>query len=300
MNSQQRYSALATIGLVYAAAIWGSTFVVVKESLDYIHPVILVGYRFSIAAGVLGLGLLLKRRPLFRNLGPGLTLGVILCVLYVFQTIGLKYTTATNSAFITGLFVAVLPILGYVLFHQVPGLPKLAAVGLSVLGLWFLTGGLHGINLGDLLTLVTAVACAAHLLYADHFVKKGHDPYMMSFQQFLTVGVLSLAMGLVIGLPFATANVATIWVVVFLALFPTLSAFLIQLLAQRHVSAIRVSLIFALEPVFAAIFSWTVGGEPFVFRRAIGGLLIFAAMLLSTPKPVLVDVAEEAESPTQP
>lgn len=299
MSSQKHNSILATMGLVYAAVIWGSTFVVVKESLDYIHPVILVGYRFSLAAAVMGLGLLLKKRRLFDNLRPGLILGVILWVLYIFQTIGLKYTTATNSAFITGLFVAALPVMGFVLFRQIPGLSKMAAVLLSLFGLWLLTGGLSGINLGDLLTLITAFACAAHLLYADHFIRGGHDPYRLSFQQFLVVGVLSLVTGLVFGLPFSTAHAATIWVIVFLALFPTLSAFLIQLLAQRHVSAIRVSLIFALEPVFAAIFSWTVGGEPLVLRRAAGGLLIFAAMLLSTPKPVLVDVAEEPESPTQ-
>jgi drug/metabolite transporter (DMT)-like permease len=76
----------------------------------------------------------------------------------------------------------------------------------------------------------------------------------------------------------------TIWIIVFLALFPTLSAFLIQLLAQRHVPAIRVSLIFALEPVFAALFAWTVGGEEFLLRRAVGGVLIFVALIIAGPR----------------
>lgn len=296
MSSKQQKSSLATVGLIYAAAIWGSTFVVVKQALDHIDPIILVGYRFAIAALLLGAVLLVQKRKLLTNLRPGIVLGVLIWVLYVAQTVGLKYTTATNSAFITGLFVACLPILGLLLFRQIPGKRKVIAVLLSLAGLWFLTGGLQGINSGDLMTLITAVAYAAHILYADRYVRGGHDPYVLSFQQFLVVGALSLAAGALMGKPFSAATAGTVWVILFLALFPTLSAFLIQLLAQRNTSAIKVSLIFALEPVFAAAFAWTVGGEEFLIRRAVGGLLVFAAMIISESRKPTADLAPESET----
>jgi drug/metabolite transporter (DMT)-like permease len=104
---------------------------------------------------------------------------------------------------------------------------------------------------------------------------------VIAFQQFLFVGLASVVLGGVLQLPFGIGSSTTVWVVVFLALFPTFSAFVIQMVAQKIVAAVRVSLIFALEPVFAALFAWTVGGEIFAPGRAVGGLLIVAAMVVS-------------------
>ena len=112
-------------------------------------------------------------------------------------------------------------------------------------------------------------------------MKTGSDPVTLSCQQFLLVGVLSFVIALVTDSPMSFATPEAGLVLLFLALFPTLSAFVIQLLSQTIVSPMRVSLIFALEPAFAALFAWTLGGEVIVVRRAIGGLLIFAALLLS-------------------
>jgi drug/metabolite transporter (DMT)-like permease len=112
-------------------------------------------------------------------------------------------------------------------------------------------------------------------------MKKGYDALIISCQQFILVGLMSLAVGLFFDLPFSITTTYAVWVVVFLALLPTLSAFVIQMYAQKIRSPLRVSLIFALEPVFAAVFAWTVGGETIVLRNALGGLLIFAALIIS-------------------
>ena len=279
--TDRKKSRLADLALVYAAAIWGATFFVVKDSLATIDPVVLVGYRFLLAAAVLAIGLKITKRPLFLYWKESVQLGIILWILYITQTVGLKYTTASNSGFITGLFVAFVPFFTIMMNRHARILSQMPAVIISLIGLWLLTGGLTDINKGDWLTLIAAVAYAGHLLYVDRFVKRGLDVYILSFQQFLFVGLLSLLTAAVFRLPFVPTSTDAVGYVLFLALLPTLSAFVLQLIAQKVVPPIRVSLILALEPVFAALFAWTLGGEIFILRRALGGLLIFVAMILS-------------------
>jgi len=231
--------------------------------------------------------LLIKRRPIFTGLRQAFWVALLLWMLYIPQTIGLKYTTATNSGFITGLFVAFVPFFLRTIFRRRPTVLEIVASAVSLTGLWVLTGGMQYVNVGDMLTLIAAMTYALHLLYSDKYMKGGVDPIIISCQQFIMVGVFSLLTGLVLGLPFGIRSDDAFWVMVFLAIFPTLSAFVIQMLAQKITSPLRVSLIFALEPVFAALFAWTMGGEAFVMRRALGGLLIFLALILSgLPSPV--------------
>lgn len=277
----RRHQILAEIGLLYAAAIWGATFFIVKDVLGQIDPIVLVGYRFAFAGIILAGYLAIKRTPMLTGLKDGVILGVILWALYIPQTIGLGYTSAANSGFITGLFVVIVPILAYALFRKKPSPWEAVALLLSLAGLWFLTGGISGMNFGDLITLIAAFFYALHLLYCDKYMKAGRDPIVISVQQFLLVGVLSFATAWVCDLPFSMGDRTTVLTVIFLTLLPTLSAFLVQLYAQKLTSPFRVSLIFALEPVFAAIFAWTLGGEQFVIRSAAGGLLIFIAMIVA-------------------
>jgi drug/metabolite transporter (DMT)-like permease len=277
----KRKAILADIGLLYAAAIWGSTFYLVKDALSGIHPVTMIAYRFLLAGAIMLIYLAVTRRSVLQGLGRSALLAFILWTLYMSQTIGLGITTASNSGFITGLFVAFLPIFLRTIFRRKPTVLEVVASAVSLLGLWILTGGMSDFNTGDALTLIAAMAYALHLLFADKYIKGGLDPYVVSCQQFLFVGLFSLITCLVLRLPFDIGSQKVAGTVLFLALFPTLSAFLIQMVAQKTRSPLRVSLIFALEPLFAAIFAWTLGGEQFVLRGAIGGLFIAAALVIS-------------------
>ena len=280
MNPTSR-ARLADLGLFYAAAIWGATFFLVKGALGAVDPVILVAYRFLIGGAIL-LGFnFATGRSIIAGWRKSLLLAVILWLLYVPQTIGLGITTASNSGFITGLFVAFVPIFLRTLFHQRPTLMEWIASIVALLGLWVLTGGMTTVNAGDALTLLAAVTYALHLLFSDKYMKEKLDPYVLVCQQFILVGLMSLATGLIFGLDFGVHSDGALWTIVFLALFPSLSAFVIQLLAQRIASPLRTSLIFSLEPLFAAVFAWTIGGETFVMRGAAGGLIISVALMLS-------------------
>ncbi|MCK4856650.1 MAG: DMT family transporter [candidate division Zixibacteria bacterium] len=271
----------ARLGLFYAAAVWGASLFVIKATLTEINPVILTGYRFLLAGLILLVFLLIARCPILVGLPRAAFLATILCLLHVPQAIGLGYTTASNSGFITGLFVAFIPLFLRVIFKRRPTLMEVIASGISLIGLWILTGGLVDINLGDILTLLTAMAYALHVLYSDKYMKAGIDPLIFTCQQFLMVGLMSLLTAAIFGLPFTIGSTTAGGTLILLVLFPTLSAFVIQMLAQKITSPLRVSLIFALQPVFAALFAWTLGGETLVRHRALGGLLIFIALLIS-------------------
>lgn len=272
---------LADLGLFYAAAIWGSTFFLVKMALEGINPVTMVAYRFLMAGAVMLIILGYTGRPVFKHIKQGLWLGFLLFFLYVPQTIGLGITTAANSGFITGLFVAFVPFFLILVFKRKPTVMEIMAVVISLLGLWILTGGLRDINTGDILTLAAAMTYALHLLFADKYMKTELDPYILSCQQFLTVGLLGLISVIIFDLPLTISSISVGGIVIFLAVFPTLLAFVVQLLAQKITSPLKVSLIFALEPVFAGIFAWTLGGEIFVWHKALGGGFIFIALIVS-------------------
>jgi drug/metabolite transporter (DMT)-like permease len=346
VNAPVRSSWLAELGLFYCAAIWGSTFFVVKDALDGVDPVVLVGYRFILAALLLWPVIALRRenpwKGMYIGLGrvgpwptrgesrntvtradhgrplpeaadatsgvtaadsasvvatktaaghrrcsyslqasPGVVLGLLLWVLYVAQTWGLGVTTASNSGFITGMFIIFIPLLSYLMHERRPTAGQLVAVAIAVAGLYLLTGGIRGLNSGDVLTLLAAVTYALHVMLTGRYSSRGLDPYVLCFQQMLITGGLSLLLAGILRLPFGISTSYALGAIIFLAIFPSLSAFLIQLLAQRSVPELRVSLIFTLEPVFGALFAWTLGGEQPILLRALGGVLIVAAMLVS-------------------
>jgi len=272
---------LSEFGLFYSAVIWGSTFFVVKDALQNVDPMILVGYRFLLAAIFAGGFCIVAKKALFKNVVHGLLLGFLSWLLYASQTIGLSFTTASNSGFITGLFIVFVPIFALIVFRKAPSLMDIIATCFSLSGLWILTGGLTEINLGDILTIISAVTYALHILLVDRYIREGDNPFVLSFQQFLVTGAISLSYGVLFGLPFSVFKAETVGVILFLALLPTFSAFLIQNLAQKFVKPIRVSLILAFEPVFAALFAWTLGNELLVFHRAIGGFFIVGGLIIS-------------------
>ena len=267
------------IGLFYCAAIWGSTFIVTKGALDSVDPLVMVAIRFTISAALL-LPWVLRRKNLLAHLREGLVLSVFLAALYLTQTTGLLYTSASNSGFITGLFIIFIPVFMYAFRREKPAAMQWVSAALAVCGLWLLTGGVSGINKGDWLTLAAAAAYSAHLIITDKFVKAEADTVLLAFHQFWLVALISLAAALLSGAPLAVSSASGWWVILFLAVFPTLTAFFIQMLAQKHSEPFKVGIIFTLEPVFAAAFAWTLGGEEFSWHKAFGGLLIVSGMLI--------------------
>lgn len=269
------------IALVYATIAWGSTFILVKNAAAETGPLTLVAYRFGIAGALMFIFLLLRKESPFLHLRFGVNLGILLALLYITQTVGLTYTTATNSGFITGLFVAFLPLFIFLIEKKRPIFRDLLVVTLSLVGLWFLTGGIRGGNYGDLLTVFAAAAYAAYIPLADLYLKNGANPLALIAQSFLTTSILSFFGAIVLGESFLYGNRSAWSAVLFLALVPSLSAYLAQFFAQRYILPLAVGAIFLLEPVFATVFSVFWGGETLHAAQLLGGLIILAAMATS-------------------
>ena len=277
--THRRQSLLATLLLVAVTAVWGSTFVVVKDAIGRMPAMDFLFWRFGLAT----LAMLALRPQSVVHLGRtgwlrGALLGLALGVGYICQTIGLEHTPATVSGFITGLFVVFTPLCAGVLLRQrVPGLAwvgvALATVGLGLIAL-------HGwqISAGEVLTLGCALAFALQIVGLGQWATQ-HSVFGLAIVQLGTTTLLCLPAAATEG--FSAPPDAGVWgAVVLTGLIATAAAFFIQTWAQTILDPTRTAIVLTMEPVFAAIFGVAIGGDAFGPRTAIGCLCVLGAMLL--------------------
>ncbi len=275
MTARTEKAAFADGVLVVVTAIWGSSFVVVQDAVRLADPFTFLVLRFTLAAALLTL---VDHRALAdrKLIVAGVWLGALLFVGFITQTAGLQFTTPSRSGFLTGLSVLLVPFVGLVLFRKWPSPPVLFGVALAVAGLWFLTGGVSGGGAatakGDLLTIACAVAFAFYIVLLEPQARV-HRPAPLVAVQLWVVALLAL-----IALPFVPRHFdpspALWWGIVYTAVMSTAACLLAQTWAQARTSAVRAALIFALEPVFAALFSVAIGRERLGARELVGGTLI--------------------------
>jgi drug/metabolite transporter (DMT)-like permease len=284
LAARSRTERLAFLALLAMTAAWGSTFFLIKDLVTRMPAADLLAIRFAIASVALGL-IAARRIHLSR---PVVIYGVLLGLLYgsaqILQTAGLSHTSASVSGFVTGLYVVATPLLtAIILRRRIPPLTWVAAV-LATLGLGVLALRGFSIGYGELLTLISAV------IYAGHIVALGR---FSSPETTLSLSLVQLSM-----ITLLTA-VAALWptagsapgiqlpgslhdwlVVLYLALIASALTMVLQTWAQAHIEPSRAAVIMAMEPVWAAAFAVALGGESITARMIIGGLAIVSAMYL--------------------
>jgi drug/metabolite transporter (DMT)-like permease len=272
------------LAMVAVTAVWGSTFVLVRDAVAQVPPFTFIAYRFLAAALLLTAirpRLALGAPGADRGPGPlaaGAVIGVALFAGYGFQTVGLQYTTASNAGFITGLSVVLTPLLGALLLRQAPGRwpvtgACVAAVGLALLSLQRLE-----VRRGDALVFACAVAFATHILLLGRYAPR-LSTYRLAVVQLATAGLLALIWAWLAG-DLAVPTSADVWVALAItSVAASAGAFLIQTRAQREVSPTRTAVIFTMEPVFAGLFGFLLAGERLSGRGWLGAGLILAGML---------------------
>jgi drug/metabolite transporter (DMT)-like permease len=272
---------LSDLGLLAVAFVWGLTFVMVKESLLFISPFKFLFCRFVLSflflAGLSGRRLLRLNRSV---LGHGALIGVFLFLGYGLQTVGLQYTTPANTGFITGLSVVIVPFLAVGLLKKPPGKYVVVGVGCAAAGLFLLSVEKMEMDYGDFLVLLGAFAFAMHLILVGKYVTE-HDPVLLTTIQIGMVALLSFAASW--GQQWSL-NSTVVQALFITSIFATVMAFLIQNMAQRHTPPTRTAVIFAAEPVFAAVSSYILTGEPFTVKKVAGCLLILTGMLIAEIK----------------
>jgi drug/metabolite transporter (DMT)-like permease len=261
--------------LVLVTVIWGSTFAVIKETIQTVPVPILLAVRFSFAALFL-----LWVKPERKTLIPGLILGLLSFAGYATQTIGMLTTSASKAAFITGLSVILTPIVGAIWLRQrIPGRVWLAAL-LAIIGLGLMTlNPNEGVVIGDLWVLGTALAYALYIVYLGE-IAVHHKPIVLTSLQIIVVAVLSWGWAVPHLSVLKELSLSALSALLYLALFATALVLWLQALAQRVVPAYAAALIFALEPVFAAIFAYFMLGETLSLQGWLGGGLVVVAMIL--------------------
>lgn len=273
----------ADLALAANTLIWAFSFVAVKQALSHASPLVFLVLRFSIAT--LALGLLFRSRIHFRQVvstGRGaLVAGVSLFAGYVLQTSGLQTTTASKSAFLTGLSVPLVPLLSCVVYKKRPRLLELggALTATAGMGLMTLEGLVLRLSRGDLLTLAGAVAFAGHIVAVGHYSTR-MNLETLSFIQIGVVAGLSTATFWWAETPVLHPAASLWFAVLFTGLAATALTFTVQVWAQRHTTAARTALMYSLEPVAAGLASYMLLGERLSIRAGLGAALIFSGILL--------------------
>ncbi|KAA0766749.1 DMT family transporter [Bacillus sp. SH5-2] len=281
---------IAPLALLFVSFIWGATFVVVQNSMSFVGPFTFNGIRFLFAGIILLFVQMIfskktSKQDIKQSSLAGLTVGLFLCVGYVLQTFGLLYTTSSKAGFLTGLSIVMVPILSFIFLKQKATIFIVIGIAVATAGLYLLTAGdSFQLNIGDILVLGCAVAFAAHILINGFFSKK-ISPLLLSTSQVLAVGMFSSICAFLFEdweKLFSVAlwtNSSFLFALFLTSLFATSIAFFIQTSAQKHTSPTRVAIIFAMEPVFAALTGVLVANEQLSISAIIGCLCIFLGMV---------------------
>ena len=270
---------LAPWALLLVAAMWGISFVWMKDILDQQDVYSFLVSRFIVAALVM-----VVVNPKFiakinrKILLKGSVIGTALGLGYIFQTLGLERTTPAITGFITGLYVVLTPLIGALILKEKLTVQAWFYIALATIGLGVLSISGFSIGTGEFFVLISAFLFAAHIILLSRW-SKDFDAYTLTFIQLLTCAVVS-------GIPaslngFVAPPDQQVWaVILFTAVFATFFAFVVQTWAQARISATKVAVILTMEVVFAALFSVALGAEPLTLRILLGGSMVLIAMIM--------------------
>lgn len=281
------------LALIAVTMVWGGTFLVVHLAMQHSGPLFFVGLRF-VTAGLIGL-------LVFRKVMAGLTrtelvagtaIGASIFLGYGLQTFGLQTISSSKSAFLTALYVPIVPLLQWLVMGKPPRLMSWIGIGLAFTGLMLVAGPESGgmeLNVGEMATMLSTLAIAAEVLLIGHFAGKV-DARRVTTVQLLAAGTMAL-----LAMPVAGESVPDFsWIWLTAAVAMACASILIQLTmnwAQKSLSPTRATVIYASEPVWAGIVG-RMAGDRLPGLAILGAVLIVGGVLVSelrlgrqTPKP---------------
>jgi drug/metabolite transporter (DMT)-like permease len=273
----------ADLALILITFVWGSTFTVVKQSLEHASPILFVGLRFWLATLILLPFLAGQIRKISgKTFRQGVVLSVVLMGGFVFQTLGLRSTSPSYSAFITSLSVLLVPLLGFLVYRHRPRPQTIAGVVLATIGLFLLLAHMSELEMrpGDILTVACAILFGVHILLLGHFVSSSDYRQLLLLQLAGTAILCTISMPF-FEKPFLVWDTDLVVALLVTGVMATAFALYVQASAQRLTTANHAALIFSLEPFFAALFAFWILGQALTVREWTGGILVIAGILIS-------------------
>lgn len=283
------------IGLIFVTMIWGSGFVVSAISLEYFSPYQILTMRFLLAfilMGAIFFGQL--KHATKKTYLKGIGLGTILYLAFLFQTVGLVYTTPSKNAFLTAFNVVLVPFIGALFFRRKVTAPAIVGALLSIGGIAVISlNDFHSVNFGDMLTLVCALLFALQIIFTNRFVL-GENIYALTTIQMGTATLLGVLVSLVRGEFMFPAAAEGYFSIIYLGTVSTMLGFLIQTASQQFTKETETAIILSLEAVFGMVASALFLKEEITLRMLIGAALILAGVLVVELKPKTVRTDQNA------
>lgn len=280
--------------LLLTAFIWGITFVFQTTGMENIGPFGFTAFRFLAGSiAILPLAIMESRKTsLFRLVQEApseknfltigiIGLGVLMFLGSILQQVSLGITSVANTAFLTTLYVPIVPLLGFFLFRRNINIFRWGAVGIFVIGSWLMSGASpQDAVIGDIMVVIGAVFWAIHIMLVGWLAQRTNAPFQLAFIQTFITMILSF----IVFFPIETITLAGLlsaWPeIIFAGVMSTGLGFTLQLIAQQHCSNAAAAIILSLEGVFAAIAGWIILGQSMLFAAIIGAGLIFVAVLI--------------------
>ncbi|MGB9679861.1 MAG: DMT family transporter [Thermoanaerobacteraceae bacterium] len=268
--------------LVLVTIIWGSTFIIVKNAIEILPVYNFLFIRFSIAFFLLAIIFYKKLLNIDkRTLIISSAIGTMLFAGYAFQTMGLMYTSASKSGFITGFSVVLVPIFEAFFLKSKPSRAAVTGIVLAVIGLFLLTTNVNfSINFGDFLTLLCAFAFAMHIILIAKFASSV-DTFVIATLQIGVVAILSGIASFTFETPVIPTNFSVWGAIIITGVFATAFAYVAQNTMQAYTTATHTALIFSLEPVFSAVAAFLIAGEVMSLKAITGGIFMLLGIILA-------------------
>lgn len=292
MEKSKKMNLIGQLLLLAATLVWGTSFVILKDTISSVPPMFVIALRF-LGAGVILLFVFLKKLKTLTKLSfvRGVVVGLFLAAAYITQTYGLMNTTPGKNAFLTSSYVVMCPFMLWILFKKKPKLKNILSAVICIVGIGLIAlsgeNQASGVSLfGDGLTLVAAVFFGFQIVFIARYQSKGEDASVLLVLEFLTAGVIFALVSLVFelnayGIGAYALNGDYLFNVVYLTLVCTLFAQSAQMIGQKYTATNQSALILSLESVFGMLFSVIMGVEKITITLGIGFAVVFVAILIS-------------------
>lgn len=281
---------LADLALFYCAFFWGISFVWMKILVGFYPACWLLFLRFAPASVLVYIFFHKRINKSFRHdFKSGFIIGALLFFALMVQTVGLNYIGGGRSAFLSAIYVLMVPLMVWVLRKIFPGWLTICAAVLCVLGMYLLMGdeNLSGsYYIGDLLTLLCAFTFAIQVISISNYTKEC-DPIVLSFSEFITLAGFAFVSSLIFETRTEIINLESLPEILYTIILCTFGCYMLQICAQKYADPSHATIIMSLESVFGLISSIIFLGESITFRMLIGCILIFVAVLVSELEPFL-------------